>query len=274
MDSSPSLQAIQLKIIQQIEQAGAEVAVALRSFSETHFLYHNENMIFHAASTMKIAVMLEVFSQVESGKIALTDRLETRNLFKSVIDGSAYSLELEYDEEQIASASTRTISQLCEAMITVSSNLATNLLIQHVGVENIQACLRSIRADSMQVLRGLEDTRAFESGLSNTTTAKALLIQLEALANHQFLTPTACDAMIAILKRQEWVDAIPAGVRSGTVVANKTGEITGIHHDAAIVYADIPYVLVILTRGIDNREDSAHLIANITRIIDVAIRQL
>ena len=72
--------------------------------------------------------------------------------------------------------------------------------------------------------------------------------------------------MVAILKRQKFNDAIPAGLPSGMAVAHKTGTITRIHHDAAIVYAGRPYILVVLVRGIDDQKQSAVLISQLSRL--------
>ena len=73
--------------------------------------------------------------------------------------------------------------------------------------------------------------------------------------------------MIEILERQKFNESIPAGLPPGTRVAHKTGEITKIHHDAAIVFAPRPFVLVILTRGLADKKDSSVLMADIARIL-------
>jgi beta-lactamase class A len=150
-------------------------------------------------------------------------------------------------------------------MVTVSSNLATNLLIERLGVENIQQSVHALGADGMKLLRGVEDEKAFKAGLNNTTTARALAQLMGAIAHGEAVDPQASLAMSAILERQTFNDGIPAGLPAGTRVAHKTGEITRIQHDAAIVYAPRPFVLVILTRGIEDPKQSSALIATITR---------
>jgi beta-lactamase class A len=157
-------------------------------------------------------------------------------------------------------------------MITVSSNLAANLLIERLGVENIGRTIARLGADGMQLLRGVEDGKAFEKGLNNTTTARALLVLLEALARGGAVSARADAEMVGILARQTFNDAIPAGLPEGTRVAHKTGNITRIHHDAAIVYAPRPYVLVVLVRGLQDQKESARLIAAISREVWSAAR--
>ncbi len=251
-----------------IRRSGAEVAVAFRTLDgRTHWYLHADQP-FHAASTMKVAVLIELYHQVQQGKVKLTDALIIKNEFHSLADGSPYTLDPDDDSERDlyqAVGDTRTLAQLSDLMITVSSNLATNLLIEKLGVANIRATVHTMHADGMNVLRGVEDSKAFAQGLNNTTTARALLRLMEALARGRAVDPDASHQMIEILERQSFNDDIPAGLPAGTRVAHKTGEITRIQHDAAIVFAGRPFVLVILTRGLDNAKESGALIAQITR---------
>jgi beta-lactamase class A len=152
-------------------------------------------------------------------------------------------------------------------MITVSSNFAANLLIERLGVDNIRRTVTSLGADGMQVLRGVEDQKAFDKGMNNTTTARGLMVLLDRLAHGRAVGADADKTMIEILERQKFNDAIPAGVPTGTPVAHKTGSITRIHHDAAVVFAPRPYILVLLVRGIEDQKNSAALIADLSRAI-------
>ena len=226
--------------------------------------------VFHAASTMKIPVMIELFHQVREGKLKLDDSLPVKNEFHSLIDSSIFTLDPADDSEADlykAEGQTRTLNQLCELMITVSSNFATNLLVEKLGVDNIRATVHALHADGMNVLRGVEDNKAYEKGLNNTTTARGLLVLLEAIARGQAVDPDSSRQMVEILARQKFNEAIPAGLPPGTRIAHKTGELTKLHHDAAIVYTTRPFVLVILVRGMSESKGSAALMAGITRRI-------
>lgn len=251
-----------------IRQSGADVAVALTTLDGRSSWYTRADEPFHAASTMKVPVLIELYSQAHQGRVRLDDTLVIRNEFSSLADGSPYTLDPSDDSEAAlygAAGSTRTLAELCELMITVSSNLATNLLIERLGVESIQHRIHVLGADGMRVLRGVEDSKAFRQGLNNTTTARALAQLMLAIARGAAVDPASSRAMSAILERQAFNEGIPAGVPAGTRVAHKTGEITGIQHDAAVVYAPRPFVLVILTRGIEDPKQSSALIATITR---------
>jgi beta-lactamase class A len=115
------------------------------------------------------------------------------------------------------------------------------------------------------VLRGVEDDKAFEKGLNNATTARSLLVMLTKIAQGEAVSPVASRAMADMLSRQRFRDGIPAQLPEGTRVAHKTGNITKIHHDAAIVYGPRPFVLVVLVRGIEDQKVSGPLIAAIAR---------
>jgi beta-lactamase class A len=237
-------------IQERIQKSGADVGLDFRTLDgSTAWSFHAEDT-FHAASTMKIPVMIELFHQVQQGKLKLNDSLLIKNEFHSLADGSIFALDPKDDSETDlyqAVGQTRTLSQLCELMITVSSNFATNLLIQKLGVENVRATVHSLHADGMNVLRGVEDNKAFAKGLNNTTTAQGLAVLLEAIAKGRAVDAGASREMVEILER------------------HKTGELTKLHHDAAIVYAKRPFVLVILVRGLADIKDSSALMADITR---------
>jgi beta-lactamase class A len=266
--------ALNTRVQALIHASGAEVAVVMRTLDGRDEIRIDPDKSFHAASTMKVPIMIELFRQAEAGALSLDDRLSVRNEFHSIVDGSVYELSVGDDsdaEVYQAVGSTMTLRQLCEAMITVSSNFAANLLIEKVGAANVRKTVDRLGASGMVVLRGVEDQKAFDKGLNNATTAAALAVLMEKIAKGQAVSAKADAEMAAILKRQKFHDAIPSGVPDGIAIAHKTGNITKIHHDAAIVYGPRPYVLVVLVRGIQEQKVSGPLIASISREIWNAI---
>ena len=273
-DVRPPTNLIQLKadINALIAASGAEVAVAWRPLDAKpgEEVLINPTLRFHAASTMKVPVMIEVFRQANVRRLKLDDKVLVTNRFTSIQDGTPFVLAATEDsdgETYKALGKKLSYRQLVEASITVSSNLATNILIEHLGARNIQATADTMGASGMQVLRGVEDQKAFDAGKNNTTDALGLLTLFEAIGKGKAVSAKSSAEMLEILKRQKFNDGIPAGLPAGTVVAHKTGTITIIHHDAGIVYAVRPYVLVILTRGILDQKVSAKLMADITSAI-------
>jgi beta-lactamase class A len=266
--AQPSAPDLKARIQKLIDSSGAEVAVAVRSLDGRTQISIDPDKSFHAASTMKVPVMIELFRQAEAGTVKLDDQIPVRNEFHSIVDGSVYQMDVSDDsdgEVYKRTGKTMALRELCEAMITVSSNFAANLLIERLGANHVQATVERLGGTGVHVLRGVEDQKAFDKGLNNVTTAGGLAALFEHLARGTAVSPKADAEMIAILKRQKFNDAIPAGVPEGTPVAHKTGTITKIHHDAGIVYGPHPYVVVVLTRGIQDQKVSGPLMASISR---------
>jgi beta-lactamase class A len=261
------------KIDELVRASGAEtVAVAYYDLATGKELLINPDVSFHAASTMKVPVMMEIFRQAAAGKLSLDQRIPVRNDFASIVDGSHYSLTPDSDSDQslyTRVGRTETIRELMRLMITVSSNLATNLLIERVTPERVMDLMHTIGAEHIRVLRGVEDGKAFEKGLNNTTTARDLMIILRRIAERRAVSGEASDAMIKIMLDQKFNEGIPAGLPRNARVSHKTGSITRINHDAAIVYprGRKPYVLVVLTRGVEDEKLAHKLIADISRMV-------
>ena len=254
------------------EVKDAVVGVAFHDLETGDTLYLNADDSFHAASTMKVAVMIELFRRIDARALQADQRILLINKFASIVDRSPYSLDAGADSDSSAYRLIGTrvpVSDLIDRMITKSSNLATNALIELVGAPNANATAHALGASKMRVLRGVEDSKAFRAGLSNTTTARDLAALLDAIETGKAASRHSCDAMRDVLLRQEFNDEIPAGVPPGTRVAHKTGWITAVRHDAAIVYPKgrKPYVLVVLTRGITDDATAKRLIADISRLV-------
>ena len=152
----------------------ATIAIAFEDLKTGEKIFINEKEQMHAASTMKTPVMIEVFKQATEGKFNLSDSLLIKNEFKSIVDESTFSLSPEDDSDEIVYrriGKKMSIYDLVYQMITVSSNFATNILIELVKPENVMQTMRAIGAENIQVLRGVEDIKAYRQGLNNTTDA-------------------------------------------------------------------------------------------------------
>jgi beta-lactamase class A len=234
------------------------------------------NLRFHAASTMKVPVMIQLFRDADAGLLRLDDSLTVHVAFPSLVEGQAFVVGRKDDSDSTLYAwegRNRSVRDLLELMITRSSNLATNILIERVGAARAQTSARALGAWSIQVLRGVEDGLAYRAGLNNTTTARDLGVLLLAIAQGRAASPAACDSMLAILGRQEFNEGIPAGVPPGTRVAHKTGWVGEVvYHDAAIVYPahGAAYVLTVLTGGIKEDSVAHNLVADLSRMVYAA----
>ena len=214
---------------------------------------YNADHYFHAASTMKLAVLVGVFREVERKELSLDSAVHVRNRFTSIVNQEPYMLDLGRDADPDVYGhlgKTMTVRELAYWMITKSSNLATNLLVDVVGIDTIQRALDELDIDGIRILRGVEDQAAFNAGLNNEVTANGLLRLLRLIAENKVYSTSACDEMLKIMLDQQYRSGIPAGLPKAARVAHKTGNISTVHHDAGIVYLEgrKPYVLVILTQ--------------------------
>ncbi len=268
-----SLDALTARIERRISTVpGAVVGIAYRDLESGDTLYMNADTSFHAASTMKVPVMIELFRAFDSGRLRRDQTITLGNEFKSIVDGSPYTLDAGSDSDSLVYTRIGgeiTILELIDRMIIRSSNLATNTVIELIGAKNATATVHALGARNMRVLRGVEDTKAFQAGLNNTTTARDLAVLMEALERNTAASTASSREMREILLRQEFNEEIPAGLPAGTPVAHKTGSITGVLHDAAIIYPKgrKPYILVLLTRGIPDRTVARALMVDISRFV-------
>ncbi len=232
--------------------------------------------LVHAASTMKVPVLIALAQRADRGLLQLDDPMLLRNEFNSIVDQSPYTLGKSDDSDDTVYdrvGERVPIRWLATRMITHSSNLATNALLTVVAADSVTALTRTLGATRMLVRRGVEDNPAFRAGLNNVTTANDLGALLAAIATDRAASPTSCAWMRDVLFAQHFNSAIPAGLPKGTRIAHKTGDITRVEHDAAIVYPErgAPYVLVVLTSGIESQPDARLLIADIARIVHAAM---
>ncbi|MBK5186682.1 MAG: serine hydrolase [Gemmatimonadaceae bacterium] len=254
------------------ELPGAEVGVAYHKLGTGDSLFLNSDESFHAASTMKVPIMIQLFRRVDSGGLSLDYPLLVVNQFGSIVDGSPYALDEtdDSDSSMYSLVGTRvTVRELIKRMITRSSNLATNSLVALANAAAAESTMRSLGAMKIRVLRGVEDQKAYDAGMNNTTTARDLSIILSAIQENRAASPTSCALMREILLEQEFNTGIPAELPAGTRVAHKTGWITSVTHDAALVYPQQgpTYVLVVLTKGIPQEPTAQKLIADISRMV-------
>lgn len=229
-----------------------DVAIAIYDYEKKlHFSYQGDR-VFHAASTYKAAILFALFRAAQSQRVKLEDRLHVRNRFISIVDGSSYKIERDRDGDASVHKSVgraMRLVDLAHAMITRSSNLATNLLLDHLGVEYIQTALAEAGVSGIDVRRGVEDGPAYEKGINNEATADGLLKLFRVFEERTHLDADYAQPAIEILLAQEFNSMIPARLPNGTKVAHKTGEISTFCHDAGIVYPPDrkPYVIAILT---------------------------
>ena len=261
--------------IERIEKdSGAKaIGVALHDLETGFELRYNADRWFHAASTIKVPILLGAFAAIDRGELLPHSRVHVRNRFLSIVENIPFRIESDRDANSAvhgAIGKMMRVDELAYHMITTSSNLATNLLLGVIGPEAVNRTLRELDVeDGIELTRGVEDELAFEKGINNRVTAEGLLRILVMLAEGKAFSPALSRRMMDILHGQEFNQGIPARLPQGARVAHKTGEISTVAHDAGVVYLPKrkPYVLVILTEWEASATGRSRTIAAISHAI-------
>jgi len=229
----------------------------------------------YAASTMKLPLLLAGYRQHERGELDLDAMVPVHNAFRSAADGSGYSLQQSDDQDDETwnlIGSSASLRRLAHHSVVKSGNLATNLVLEHVGQGQGEVASVLVEAGcSGETLlpRGIEDVVAREDGLDNIVTARDLALVMGGIASRSLASERTCAEVEQVVSEQEHRDKIPAGLPEGTYVANKTGWVTGVAHDVALVRpeAAAPFVLVVCTSLDLPDEKASELIADVSRRI-------
>ncbi len=278
----PGLDAVKARALEaslrQIAAAsGARFGVYVKDLTTGQTLSINRSLSMHAASTMKTPVLLEVLRRVDAGTLSLADEIPVKNEFKSLADGSPFSVDLEEGDGPTAKhlGGKATLEFLVTEMIVHSSNLATDVVLSFVGPENVQAFTDALGAPTVKVRRCVEDLKAFDKGLNNETDAAGMASVMEAAVRSPKLTDAARAKAWEILTGQTFNDEIPAGLhpQSGAVVGHKTGFTSSVQHDAAVVR--LPdgreYVLVLLANDFGANEEGRRKVIEAARKMSRAV---
>jgi beta-lactamase class A len=273
-ESAPRERALQSEIERIEKDSSAKaVAVALRDFETGLELHYRADRWFHAASTIKVPILLGVFAAIDRGDLLPHSRVHVRNRFLSVVENVPFRVESGRDANSAvhnAIGKMMRVDELAYHMITTSSNLATNLLLGVIGPESVNDTLAELHLkEGIELKRGVEDELAFEKGINNMVTADGLLRILVKLAEGKAFSPALSRRMMDILHGQEFNQGIPARLPKGARVAHKTGEISTVAHDAGVVYLPKrkPYVLVVLTEWDPDGSGRSRTIATISHTI-------
>nr|WP_255523862.1 serine hydrolase [Terrabacter sp. MAHUQ-38] len=234
---------------------------------------HEAHAAHYAASTMKLPLVVAAFRRVVRGELDLDAQIPVRGTFASVLDGSPFDLDETEDQDPVTWAAigrTRTLRQLAEQAITHSSNIATNLLVDVVGLGEVATVLRLAGCSSATVVgRGIEDARARAAGITNTVTAADLGLLMAAVGRRE--PDLGGEAVLGpveeLLAGQLHLDQVPGGLPPGTPTASKSGWVPGVSHDVALVRpeGEEPFVLAVCTTIDLGESDAAAFVAGIAR---------
>jgi beta-lactamase class A len=224
----------------------------------------NADRWFHAASVIKVAILVALFDAAEQGRFMLGSRLHVRNRFLSAADGLPFRIDAARDadlEVHAAIGRTMSVRKLARRMIITSSNLATNLLLNLVGLDAARESMQRLEIDGVDICRAVEDERAFQQGISNRMTPGGAIGLLRAIVAARGMSPESADEMSTILLDQQLKGTIgpglPDSIRPVAKIAHKTGEISTVTHDAGAVFMPgrPPYLVAIFVESSGDQKE-------------------
>ena len=262
------------RLLEIQQNAGfSALGVAVHDYATGHDFGLEADRWFHAASTIKVALLLAVFRAVDAGALRLEDPVHIRNRFRSAVEGTIFRVESDRDADAACHqriGRTMTVGELARLMITRSSNLATNLLLDLVGLENARATIAAAGLENgVRLRRSVEDHAAFAAEVNNEVTARGLVDLFGLIRGGDFVSAAAQRRMIEILLHQEFNSMIPARLPNWATAAHKTGEISTHCHDAGLIFLPNrePYAVAILTEGPAGLEERQRAVARISETI-------
>ena len=230
------------EILSVLKTIPGDTAIAIQSLDGSAPILHNEHMPLVAASVIKLGVMLEAFRAFEAGELSKDEVFVIREEDKMPSCGA-----LTYMHEGLNA----TALDLVTLMIIVSDNTATNLLIDKLGIENINKTLVSCGLDEIILRRKLFDAESAARGIQNTVTAAGVMKFYLLLMEEKLVSPAASREMLSILKNQRLKGKMPFFLSPmGIKTAHKTGEDDGTTHDTGVIFTNPACVAVFLSNNV------------------------
>jgi len=230
------------KIFKLLKSATGKVGFYYKNLVTGEELFLNENQAFQAASVIKLPIFAEVFRQVSLGALDMSEKITVHHSDKMPSCGALNSFT---DEPSID------IKTLCNLMITISDNTATNLLINRFGIDELNKGFQQLGLKETKLKRLLFDAAASKAGKENVFVPKEIGGLLESLYKKEFINSEISEEIINTLLRQQINHKIPGKLPRGIKSAHKTGEDSGITNDVGIVFGKEPFVIVFASNETD-----------------------
>src|ERR1051326_8894620 len=246
----------ELRAVDQKLDGVMGLAVKDLASGETFFIHGDE--IMPQASSIKIAVLADLYLQAQQGKLKLTDEYVLRK--EDLVDGSDIMLGL------TPGVTPLTLRALATMMVAVSDNSATNVLIGRVGMENVNAMLDSLGLHASRLRRQMMDLKAASEGRENVSTPREMMTLLETIYRGKLLNKEMTAGFIKMLSTHK-ESSMLQGLPDDAVAANKPGELEAVRNDSGIILVkNRPYILCIMTAYLKDEKDGSAAIRKITAL--------
>jgi len=232
------------------------LGVAIADLTDGHHYLLHANDVFPQASSIKICVLVELYRQAQQGKLKLTD-LYTVNAADLVEDSDIMG--------GLTPGVTRvTLRDLATVMVAVSDNSATNVLIDRVGMDNVNAFLSAQGLTQTRLRRKMMDVKAAAEGRENVSTPSEMMKLLESIYRGEVLNREMTDDLFKVLSTHK-ASFIPRDLPDGLKIANKPGELEGVRNDSGVIFVDKrPYALCVMTTYLRRERDGEEAISTIS----------
>jgi len=234
------------------------LALAVKDLTsgETFFIHGDE--IMPQASSIKIAVLANLYLQAQQGKLKLTDEYVVRK--EDLVDGSDIMLGLTPGVTRL------TLRDLATMMVAVSDNSATNVLIGRVGMENVNAMLDSLGLRATRLRRQMMDLKAASEGRENVYTPREMMTLLETIYRGKLLNKEMMADFIRVLSTHK-ESSLLQGLPDDAVAASKPGELEAVRNDSGIIFVkNRPYILCVMTTYLKDEKEGSAAIRKITAL--------
>lgn len=234
----------------------AHFGIAACHVSGETIILLNEHDVFPSASVIKVPMLVELMFQRDEGRLSLDEVFRLREADK--VAGSGVLKEL-HEGLQV------TLRDLAVLMIILSDNTATNLVVDRIGMENVNERMRGLGLKSITLARKMYDWERQRLGQENLITPHEMMHLLCAIAAGRISSKSTSEEMVDIMARQQYRDKIPLLLPKDTRVANKTGSISRVTHDTGVVYAPKgPFVLCVLASEVEDVRRAERAIAEVS----------
>src|SRR5579864_442522 len=255
-------QAMWQKLQEQIravdQQLDGILGLAIKDLTSGEEFFINADEVMPQASSIKIAVLAELYLQAQQGKLKLTDEYVVRK--EDLVPGSDIMLGLTPGMTRL------TLRDLATMMIAVSDNSATNVLIDRVGQENVNSMLENLGLHSTRLRRKMMDLKAASEGRENVSTPREMMTLLERIYGGKLLNKDMTDDFLKILSTHK-ESALLQGLPDDAIAANKPGELEAVRNDSGIVFVkNRPYILCVMTAYLKDEREGAAAIRRIAAL--------
>lgn len=241
-----------------IQRLDGTIGVAVKALHKDFQFLTNAGEVFHAASIIKVPILIELFRQVQKGVVPLEQEVILRDSDK--IGGAGILMELHQ-------GISLTVRDLAILMIVISDNTASNLLIDIVGLDRVNRMMDEMGMSGSRLKKKFMIPSP-DPGIFNVTTPCDTMSILEKLYKGEILSGDLTSEAIEILSRQQYREKIPLLLPPDMKIAHKTGEVSGVRHDAGIVFLeDNPYVICLFTKDVGNELAADRIIAEVSEIV-------